>query len=132
MHQEDFNLSHYWQFPPKFHRNTRKTDKVYDFLQSSKLTCVDDIWARTLRSISQSPRATSVRHHSLTSFGIPPNRRFVFKIGKIANNAIDGSLLDTLVPKWWWISNNISRLKKKTKSKSVTYLGECWRERKDW
>ena len=34
-----------------------------------------DLWTQTLRSISQSPRATSVRHHSLTSFGISLNRR---------------------------------------------------------
>ena len=55
-------------FPPNCCRNTRKTDKVYDFLKFAK--CVDDLWIQTLRLISQSPRATSVRHHSLTSFGI--------------------------------------------------------------
>ena len=69
MYQEDFHLSHYRPFPPNCRRNTRKTDEVYDFLQSAKLTCVGDLWTQTLRSISQSPRATSVRHHSLTSFG---------------------------------------------------------------
>ena len=31
-------------FPPNCRRNTRKTDEVYDFLQSAKLTCVDDLW----------------------------------------------------------------------------------------
>ena len=117
--------------PPNFRRNTRKTDKVYDFLQSAKLTCVDYLCTRTPRSISQSPCATSVRHHSLTSFGIYPlNRRSGFKGhprkltlriggnrrlcpffrvlrrkfggggGEIADNAMDGSPLDTLVPKW--------------------------------
>ena len=82
--------------------------------------------------ISQSARATWVRHHSLTLFGILLNRRgfslSVFKghphtarltlriggnrrlnvrfpsvavaiWGKIADNAINGCLLDTLVPK---------------------------------
>ena len=56
-------------FPQNCHRNTRKTDKAYDFFQSAKLTCVDDFWTQTLRPISQSPLATSVRHHLLTSFG---------------------------------------------------------------
>ena len=62
--------------PPNCRRNTRKTDEVYDFLQSTKLTCEDGLWTQTLRSISQSPRATSVRHHSLTSFGVSLNRTF--------------------------------------------------------
>ena len=47
-------------FPPKFRRRTRKTD---------------DLCTWSLRSFSQSPRATSVRHHSLTSFGTSLNRR---------------------------------------------------------
>ena len=59
-------------------RNTRKTDKVYNFLQSAKLSCVDDLWTQTLRSISQSPRATSVRYHSLTSFDISMKVGFLF------------------------------------------------------
>ena len=71
MYQEDFHLLHYRHPPPppNCRRNTWKTDEVYDLLQSAKLTCVDDLWTQTLHSISQSPRATSVRHHSLTSFG---------------------------------------------------------------
>ena len=43
-------------FPKNCRRNTRKTDKVYNFLQSAKLTCVGDLWTQALRSISQSPR----------------------------------------------------------------------------
>ena len=62
-------------FPQNCHRNTRKTDKDYDFLQSAKLTCVGDLWTQALRSISQSPRATSIRNHSPTSFGISLYRR---------------------------------------------------------
>ena len=56
-------------FSKNCRHNTRKTDKVYDFLQSAKLSFVGDLWTQALCSISQSPRATSVRHHSLTSFG---------------------------------------------------------------
>ena len=36
--------------------NTQKTDKVYNFLQYAKLTCVGDLWTQALRSFSQSPR----------------------------------------------------------------------------
>ena len=42
MYQEDFHLSHYQQFPPKLQPQHMETDKVYDFLQSAKLTFVDD------------------------------------------------------------------------------------------
>ena len=62
-------------FTQNCRHNTRKTDKVYDFLQSANLTCVGDIWTQALRSISQSPRATSIRNHSMTSFGILLYRR---------------------------------------------------------
>ena len=43
-------------FPQNCRCNTRKTDKVYNFLQSAKLTCVGDLWTQALRSFSQSPR----------------------------------------------------------------------------
>ena len=39
-------------FPQNCHRNTRKTDKVYDFLQSAKLTCMDDFWTQKLENPS--------------------------------------------------------------------------------
>ena len=54
--------------PPNYCRNTRKTDKVYDFLQCANLTCVGNLSTQKRRSISQSPRATSVLRHLLTSF----------------------------------------------------------------
>ena len=80
-------------FPQNCHHNTRKTDKDYDFLQSAKLTCVGDLWTQALRSISQSPRATSIRNHSLTSFGISLYRRdfpfselwFIWACERVAN-----------------------------------------------
>ena len=96
---------------------------------------MDDLWTKTLRLISQSPRATLVRHHSLTSFCISLNRKGLITTfwvqmsfthvnfygleenvlfvrfpcvgeagnreggGGIANNTINGSLIDTLVAK---------------------------------
>ena len=33
-------------FPQNCHHNTRKTDKVCDFLQSAKFTCVGDLWTQ--------------------------------------------------------------------------------------
>ena len=35
-------------FPLNCRRNTQKTEEVYDFLQSAKLTCMDDLWTQTL------------------------------------------------------------------------------------
>ena len=37
-------------FPPNCRRNSWKTDKVYDFLQSAKLTCVDDLWTQKMEN----------------------------------------------------------------------------------
>ena len=58
MYQEDFNLSHYRQFPPNFHRNTRKMDKVYYFLQSAKLTFADDLWTQKI----ENPSCSAIRN----------------------------------------------------------------------
>ena len=60
-------------FPKNCRRNTQKTDKVYNFLQHAKLTCVGDLWTQALRKyvrLANHHGATSVRRHSLTSFGI--------------------------------------------------------------
>ena len=48
MHQEDFYSSHYKYISLNCCRSTRKTDKVYDFLQSANLTCVDDLSTQKL------------------------------------------------------------------------------------
>ena len=37
-------------FPQNCHRNTRKTDKDYDFPQSAKLTCVGDLWTQKMEN----------------------------------------------------------------------------------
>ena len=60
--------------PKNCRRNTRKKDKVYDFLQFAKLTWMDGLCTQTLRSISQSSRQPwfdIIRWH----FGISLNRR---------------------------------------------------------
>ena len=62
-------------FPPNCYHTKRKTDKVFDLLQSANLTYVDDFWTWTIRSISQSSSANLVRHNSPTLFDILLNRR---------------------------------------------------------
>ena len=52
MYQADFHLLHYRQFSPKLPPQPRKTDKVYDFLQSPRLTCVDDLWTQKMENLS--------------------------------------------------------------------------------
>ena len=102
-------------------------DKVYDFLHCANLTCIDDLSTQKRHSISQSLRTTSVLHerHSLMSLnrrGFPvsgltghlPRSGLCFEencrlcpfsvccgsdFGEITDNGINGSLLDTLVPK---------------------------------
>ena len=43
MYQEDSIYHIIDNFPQNCRRNTRKTDEIYDFLQSAKLTCIDDL-----------------------------------------------------------------------------------------
>ena len=68
MYHEDFHLSHYWQFPSKCRRNTQKTDKAYNFLQSPKLTCMDDLWTRQWKAPSVQ-RYTKLRQRMMSNRG---------------------------------------------------------------
>ena len=47
-------------FLPNCRRNTRKKDKVYNFLQSTKLTCVDNLRTQTL----ENPSCSAVQRYT--------------------------------------------------------------------
>ena len=91
-------------------RNTRKTDKVYDFLPIRQ-SCLDDLWTQALRPISQSLLAASIWNHSLTSFGILLHRRD-FPFSEFKGHPRRSTLR----------IGGKKREKKKRKSKSVTNL----------
>ena len=72
MYQEDFQLSHYRQFSQNCRRNIRKTDKVFDFLQSAKLTSVGDLWTQKI----ENPSCTAI-YQMTSSNDVEPRLRAV-------------------------------------------------------
>ena len=84
-------------FPPNCRRNTRKTDEVYDFLQSARMTFE---LRKSCSAIHQMRCRTEVACDDwLIERSVLVQRSNATIWGEIDDNVINGSLLDTLVPK---------------------------------
>ena len=149
MYQEDFHLSHYWQlspkFPPQHAENGKKSPRFPPIIKVNlrgwpfnpdllfrDIPNAASEWCQQRLLIEHSVRVQS----SSTQFNCGLEEIVVFVsfprvaadiLGTIANNAMSS----------WYIGTKMEEIGdvlviKLSVWKSVTYLWECWIERKDW